>query len=76
MNWDDVKFREQQQPEPLKPTASVTVWSKHSNHIAAVTEIDATADRGAGMYLLELPFLRSWEVVELLNAWETLMKKR
>ena len=52
------------------------MWSKHSNHIAAVTEIDATADRGAGSYSLEFPFMRSWEVVELLNAWETLMKKR
>jgi hypothetical protein len=76
MHWDDLKFREQQQPEPLKPSAHVTVWSKRSNHIAEVTEIDATADHGSGMYSVHLPFLRSSEVVEMLNAWETLMKKR
>lgn len=76
MNWDDLKFLEQQQPERLKPRAHVTVWSRRGNHIAAVTEIDATAGHGAGLYSVELPFLNSDQVLKMLDAWKALMEKR
>jgi hypothetical protein len=75
MNWDELKFREPVQPQLLKPYASVNVNHRGGNSIAQVTEIDATAKRG-GLYSVEFPFVTSHEALELLAAWETLMKKR
>jgi hypothetical protein len=75
MKWDDLKFRkpDNPEPEPLRPYASVSVSHRRGNSIALVTELSTERD---GSYSLEFPFLRATEAMELLNAWETLVKKR